>query len=112
MDSYIQSVIIVQYYGNTYNNNIINNTGNCTYNITYLSLDELERRPKLKLLPRTIKDPPNQEERDRNTQIFGAGKPRDEKNFEVKRKESSSNASESPEPHTNESIAQEDCSSV
>ena len=56
----------------------------------------LERRPKLKLQPRTVKDPVNElADNVKSASIFGSGKPRDEKEYEQRKerekvKESSS----------------------
>ncbi len=52
----------------------------CTF--AYISFSEsAAARPKLKLLPRSVKDPVNSVvQSERNTSIFGAGKPREESN--------------------------------
>ena len=46
-------------------------------------IESAARRPKLKLLPRTVKDPVNDVVHTaRNESIFGKGRPRDEREFE------------------------------
>ena len=48
-------------------------------------LEDLARRPKLNLKPRTVKDPVNQlADTASKMSIFGEGKPRDEKEYEKK----------------------------
>ncbi|XP_062503953.1 eukaryotic translation initiation factor 4H-like [Corticium candelabrum] len=49
------------------------------------SAEEAAERPRLKLQPRTVKDPVNAPAgASRNDNIFGSGKPRDEKEYEKK----------------------------
>jgi len=46
----------------------------------------LERRPKLKLQPRTVKEPVNDlADNLHSASIFGSGKPRDEKEYEQRK---------------------------
>ena len=48
-------------------------------------VEEAAERPRLKLQPRTVKDPVNAPAgASRNDNIFGSGKPRDEKEYEKK----------------------------
>ena len=55
--------------------------GTQSYNVHLAFLVEsASQRPRLKLLPRTVKDPPNDfVQTQRNASIFGTGKPRDGK---------------------------------
>jgi hypothetical protein len=49
-----------------------------------------ESRPRLKLLPRSVKDPVNQlAETTQRCTLFGGAKPRDEKEYEQRRKKDS-----------------------
>ena len=50
----------------------------------YFSSESAAARPKLKLLPRSVKDPVNAvASTERNAAIFGTGKPREKKEGEV-----------------------------
>lgn len=52
------------------------------YNASFL-LESSAGRPRLKLLPRTIKDPVNEvADQTQQMSIFGGAKPRDEKKYE------------------------------
>ena len=61
----------------------------------YLAIEDLERRPKLKLQPRTVREPVNElADNLQSAAIFGGAKPRDEREYEIRKerekKESSS----------------------
>ena len=61
----------------------------------YLAIEDLERRPKLKLQPRTVREPVNElADNLQSAAIFGGAKPRDEREYELRKehekKESSS----------------------
>ena len=50
----------------------------------YFASDAAAARPKLQLLPRTVKDPVNTVvHSEKNASIFGTGKPRDEREFRL-----------------------------
>lgn len=54
--------------------------------ISYFILDEAAARPRLKLLPRSVKDPVNAvADTSNRSSIFGEAKPRDEKEFPEKK---------------------------
>ena len=48
--------------------------------------EDLKKRPRLKLAPRTVKDPVNEvADKTQQLSIFGGAKPRDESKYEVKK---------------------------
>ncbi|XP_014664897.1 PREDICTED: eukaryotic translation initiation factor 4H-like [Priapulus caudatus] len=51
--------------------------------------EELENRPKLKLAPRSVKEPVNAPAAGRNASIFGSAKPRDERAYEERKRRES-----------------------
>lgn len=54
----------------------------CEREIVVFNSESAAARPKLKLLPRTVKDPVNTVvQTERNASIFGKGKPREEGNI-------------------------------
>ena len=69
-----------------------------------VSIEELAQRPRLKLQPRSVKDPVNQlAETASKLTIFGGGKPRDEKQYEGSKRDSKSPPAESPKQDPSQS---------
>ena len=54
--------------------------------VSCVTVEDLERRPKLKLKPRTVTDPVNELATNlQSAAIFGGAKPRDEREYEIRK---------------------------